>query len=161
MTSAPWQLLALIAALSAIGALVGGVAAFVGVSRRRQTDHEDIVCLRMKRVFETSFEGKIIVNRDMVIVAANRQARAITGYGSELVGRSIYDIIPQRFHEVHRKHVQRYINDPHPRKMGTLAMELWLVDRFNTEKKMLLSLSPSEDSYGGIEITVGFQVVQE
>jgi len=150
-----------IAAFGGIGTFIAGVVAVVTVIRKQRTEHIDVVCARMTRAFETAFEGKIIVNREMSILSANRQARAITGFGQDLIGRTIYDILPKRFHEDHRKHVQRYINDPLPRKMGKIQMKLFLVDRSGVEKEMLLSLAPAENEFGEIEITVGMQVVQE
>lgn len=150
----------IVAICSAFGALFGGLAAFVGVVRHHRKEHTDSSCAQAKRALENFHDGILIANRELTIVFANKQARAITGYGVDLVGKSIYDLIPERFRDRHREHVQRFFNDPHTRKMGVLPMELWLIDRFGIEKRMRLSLSPSENEYGGIETTVGMQVDQ-
>lgn len=157
----PWWAALAVAASSAAGALLAGIAAYTGVSRRKKGEHEDIRCRRFMRAFESFHDGIIIVDRDLRILEANRQARGITGYGNELVGRSVYDLIPDRYREHHRSHVQRFFNDPHTRKMGVAPMELWLIDRRGIEKRMDLSLSPAEDDYGSFEVTVGMRVVQD
>lgn len=153
----PWWPL-IVATLSAAGALLGGLAAFWGVSRKIRTDHEDVTCQRAKRVFESFHNGMLVTDRDLNIVQANKQARAITGY-VDLVGRSVYELIPERLRETHRGHVSRYFDDPHTRRMGTSGMQLFLVDRFGREKPMRLSLTPMENEYGGIEVTVGMEVI--
>lgn len=148
-----------VAIASAIGGLLGGVAAFWGVSRKTRAEHEDVTCQRAKRVFESFHNGMLVADRDLSIVLANKQARAITGY-VDLVGRSVYELIPERLRDVHRQHVARYFDDPHTRRMGTSGMQLSLIDRFGREKPMRLSLTPMENEYGGIEVTVGMEVIQ-
>lgn len=151
--------IAIIAAVSACGGLLGGIAAFWGVSRRVSREHEDVSCQRAKRAIESFHNGMLIVDRDLNIVLANKQARAITGY-VDLVGRSVYELIPDNLRETHRNHVARYFDDPHTRRMGTSGMQLSLVDRFGREKPMRLSLTPMENEYGGLEVTVGMEVIQ-
>lgn len=158
--SSPWQVTAIVSALSAIGALIGGAAAYKTVSDKQRDEHDDAACQRAKRVFESFHDGMLVVNRDLTIILANKQARAITGY-VDLVGRSVYELIPERFRDMHKKHVGRFFDDPHTRRMGTAPMQLMLVDRYGREKEMRLSLTPAEDDYGGIEVTVGMSVVQQ
>ncbi len=152
-----WSTL-LIAALSAIGALLGGAAAFWSVSRRHRVEASDVASARRSRVFESFHNGMIVADRDLRIVDANKQARAITGY-IDLVGRSIYELIEEARRDAHREHVARFFDDPHTRRMGTSGMELRLVDRFGRVKRMQLSLTPMENEYGGIEVTVGMEVI--
>jgi PAS domain S-box-containing protein len=152
-------IIATIAALSAVGALLGGVAAFWLASRKVRTEHEDVSCQRAKRAIESFHNGMLIVDRDLNIVLANKQARAITGY-VDLVGRSVYELIPDGLRDAHRNHVARYFDDPHTRRMGTSDMQLSLVDRFGRAKPMRLSLTPMENEYGGLEVTVGMEVIQ-
>ncbi len=158
MMGSPWWLLAAFGGMSAIGALLGGVAAFWTISRRARTEHEDVACLRAKRAIETFHHGMLITDRDLNIVLANKQARAITGY-TDLIGRTVYELIPERLREAHRTHVARYFDDPHTRRMGTSGMSLILIDRFGREKPMRLSLTPMENEYGGMEVTVGLEVI--
>lgn len=158
--TAPWQLTAIVAVISAAGALTGGIAAYRNVSSRKQNEHEDVVCRRAKRVFETFIDGMLVVDHDLRIVWANRQARAITGYYSDLEGRYISELVPERFRALHTGHVSRFFDDPHTRRMGVSPMTLFLIDRQGREKEVKLSLTPAEDDYGGIEVTIGMAVVQ-
>lgn len=120
----------------------------------------DVVCNRRGRAFDYAFEGVLIVNREGRIVDSNRQAGSMTGWAFELVGRSIYDLIPARHHDAHRKHVQRYINDPQPRRMGDRHMDIVMVDRYQIEKAMQISLVATPNEFGEMEIIVGMRVVQ-
>jgi PAS domain S-box-containing protein len=155
---APWWVGVLIAGVSCIGGALSGIAAFWGASRRQRSESEDAASLRAKRVFETFHSGMLVVDRDLKIVLANRQARAITGY-VDLVGHSVDELIPEGLREAHRVHVARYFDDPHTRRMGTSGMRLSLVDKFGREKAMRLSLTPMENEYGGMEVTVGMEVI--
>jgi len=159
-TTPPWAATLAIASLSAVGAVLGGVAAFWGVSRRKRGEHEDVICARLKRAFETFHNGMMVVNRELVILMANKQARAITGYGTDLVGRSIYDLIPAEFRERHREHVRRFFNDPHTRRMGG-DQKFPMVDRYGQQKTLRISLSPVENEFGEMETTVGMDVIQD
>jgi PAS domain S-box-containing protein len=159
-TGNPWIFPTIVGAASALAALLSGTAAWFGVGRKKRGEHEDVICTRLKRVFETFHNGMMVVDRELVILMANKQARAITGYGIDLVGRSIYDLIPPEFRDRHREHVRRFFNDPHTRRMGG-DQKFPMVDRFGQQKTLRISLSPVENEYGGLETTVGMDVIQD
>lgn len=151
---------AIASSVSAIVGMLAAVGTFVTLARRQRATHEDVVCTRLRRVFEGFHNGMMVVDRDLIILMANKQARAITGYGSDLVGKSIYDLIPQELRDKHREHVRRFFADPHTRRMGG-DQKFPMIDRYGTKMNLKISLSPAENEYGSIETTVGMDVVQE
>lgn len=159
----PWLPGALNSAIGAVTGLLVGIVAFRTMVRRQKAEHIDAKCARLEQSFETSKYGKLIVSRSLVILMANRQARAITGYGSELVGMSVYDLIPSEFREKHKPHVSQFFDDPHARRMGgeTGSQKFPMVDRGGGRKTVVIALSPFENDFGGIEVTVEMDVVRD
>lgn len=147
--------------LSSGTALIVAIVSLIDRRRKIVKVHDDEACNRAKRNYEQAYDGKITINRDGLIVEANRQARFITAYNSDLKGKNFRILIPKRFQERHEEHLRRYFDNPHPRAMGAAGMELWMVDKLGNEKRVKQSLTPIEDDYGGIEVTVGIEVVQE
>lgn len=156
-----WNLAIVVSIVSVCSAFLGGAASFLTVTRRQRVEHGDVVCERIKRAFENFHGGVLIANRDLMIVWANKQSRAITGYYGDLIGHSVYDLIPEELRDKHRTHVAKFFDDPHTRLMGIAGMPLWLVDRTGRRKAVQISLTPYEDGYGSIEVLVGIQVVKE
>lgn len=140
-----------------MAALVVATVAAVGAWRRRKLEKTDAETARAVRAFENFHDGLIVVNRDNIIVAANRQARLITAF-ADLVGRDFRILIPERYRVDHEAHAARYHDSPRTRRMGTSGMALSMVDRYGREKKVRLSLTPMEDEYGGSEVMVGIEV---
>lgn len=69
--------------------------------------------------FESATECLILVDPAGRIVKANRVAEQLFGYGpDELTGRVIEGLIPERFHDVHRRHRAAYMAQPRSRPMG-------------------------------------------
>lgn len=61
-----------------------------------------------------------------LIVKSTALADSLFGYiEGELEGKTIYDLIPERFHSTHLKHVSEYSKKPVPRSMGERDMELF------------------------------------
>lgn len=146
-------------AVSSTAALLVALTAVYGIFRKQQIQKIDERVRRIGRWFEIFHDGLIIVNRDNIIVDANRQARLITAY-VDLVGRDFRVLIPERMRLAHENHVAKFHDSPHTRRMGTTGMELSLVDRYGREKRVRLSLTPGEDDYGGAEVMVGMEVIE-
>ncbi len=76
------------------------------------------------------------------ILVANRQIEALFGYDrAELLGRSVDDLLPERFRPVHRAHRTRYRDEPRTRPMGA-GISLLGRRKDGTEFPVEISLSP-------------------
>lgn len=87
----------------------------------------------------------IVVNLETnVIVYSTSLADSLFGYmEGELRGKSINDIIPERFHVLHNQHVQDYARKPVPKAMGHRDnMELFGKSRDGSQFKVEISLHP-------------------
>ena len=70
-------------------------------------------------LIEASPDAMIVVNEDGLIVLANFQAELMFGYHrSELMGKQIEVLLPERVHAAHLKHRTGYMNTPRIRQMG-------------------------------------------
>jgi PAS domain S-box-containing protein len=78
----------------------------------------------------------------------NLQAENLFGYqGSELIGRSIEVLIPERFHGAHVGHRTKYVNEPSFRPMGS-GRDLFGRRKDGTEIAIEVSLSPLRTTAG-------------
>ena len=74
---------------------------------------------RLSAVVEMSPDAIITVDLQGHITLVNRQTEALFGYPrDELLGQSIEQLVPERFHVIHRAHRTRYASDAHQRPMG-------------------------------------------
>ena len=65
---------------------------------------------RYRTLAEVNPDGIVVMDEASVIVSANPAMERIFGYPpEELIGRSLYLLIPERFHEAHRIGVERYL----------------------------------------------------
>lgn len=156
----PW----IISSVVAVSALCGVAVNAWSVGRKKAVEHEDVLCRRFKRFFENTHNASLIVDRGLTILHANRRARAVTGYGSELEGKSVYDLIPPDLREKHREHVKRFFADPMTRRMGSsrgaIQQQFPLMTRLGDIVQSDISLSPMEDEYGAIEVAVGIDPIR-
>jgi PAS domain S-box-containing protein len=83
--------------------------------------------LRQAEAADTQFRSRlesapgavVIVNTLGVIEIVNRQTEALFGYArSDLLGKSVDALLPERFRGRHVGHRTGYQNDPHTRRMG-------------------------------------------
>jgi PAS domain S-box-containing protein len=92
-------------------------------------------------------DAMVIIDRDGVIVTANRQAAILFGYElQELEGAAVETLIPRRFRERHPAHRKRYFDEPHPRPMGAQGSALFGLRKDGREFPAEVSLSPIEVS---------------
>jgi PAS domain S-box-containing protein len=147
-----------VGSIAGIGGGAAGLASFILTVRKARKRHDDTLCAQAKRTLENFHDGILLVNREGVIIYANKQARFITGYSTELVGRDFRILIPPDLRGQHEGHFQRFWSNPHTRKMGA-GMELTLIDRLGNRLRVDLSLTPQEDEFGGSEAAVGIRVI--
>ncbi|HWZ61458.1 MAG TPA: ATP-binding protein [Steroidobacteraceae bacterium] len=100
-----------------------------------------------RSVLDAAPDALIIVDTTGVVRFANRQAAALFGYGHEqLVGRSMEQLLPERFRSLHVAHRDEYFGAPRLRPMGA-GLALFARRRDGSEFPVEISLSPidSED----------------
>ena len=70
-------------------------------------------------IFEACQEGILVVDQTGTIVISNKSLQDVFGYtGEELTGMKVESLIPQKYHDRHEGHRDRYMARPTPRKMG-------------------------------------------
>jgi len=95
-----------------------------------------------EQIFYNATDAMIVVDRDGVIRLANRRSEHLFGFpASELAGRPIEALIPQRFREGHRRHRGLYAERPDSRPMG-MNLALWAQRADGREFPVEISLSP-------------------
>lgn len=95
-----------------------------------------------RQVFHAASDAMVIVDETGQIRIANAGTETLFGYTpSELVGRSIEELIPQRFRESHAKHRARYRSAPRARPMG-MNIALTARHREGHEFAVEISLNP-------------------
>lgn len=95
-----------------------------------------------EQIFYAATDALVVVDRDGLIRLANRQSERLFGHAaSELVGRPIEELIPQRFREGHRRHRSLYAERPESRPMG-MNLALWAQHADGREFPVEISLSP-------------------
>jgi len=87
-------------------------------------------------------DGIVMADEGGNILLVNRQTETQFGYDrGELLGRSVDDLLPERFRQVHRAHRTRYRAEPRMRPMGA-GISLFGRRKDGTEFPLEISLSP-------------------
>jgi PAS domain S-box-containing protein len=101
-----------------------------------------------RRLFEDAPDATILVDRAARIVRANKQAEILFGWDREaLAGKSIEELLPQRFHARHSGHLVAYFAAPRARAMGA-GLELFARRQDGSEFPVDIMLSPLETDDG-------------
>jgi PAS domain S-box-containing protein len=108
-------------------------------------------------MFEALFQhasiGIIVVNSKGEITTANLFLLTLFGYENqtELLGKKIEVLIPNRYHHNHSNHRNHYSKNPEPRPMG-LGRDLFGIKKDGTEIPVEISLSNYSTSEGKFAI---------
>lgn len=87
-------------------------------------------------------DGIVITDGSGQILVVNRQTEALFGYSrAELLGRSVDELLPERFRQVHAAHCMGYRTEPRTRPMGA-GISLFGRRKDGTEFPVEISLSP-------------------
>lgn len=101
-----------------------------------------------RRLFETAPDAQLLADSSGRILLVNMQAEQLFGYDrSELIGKPLEALMPERFRTGHTVHRCAYASAPSFRPMGA-GLELYGLHKDGTEFPVEISLSPMETSNG-------------
>ena len=107
---------------------------------------------QFRGLFEASPDAVIVVDRAGHINFASNRCEAMFGHvPSELVGKPLSILMPERYRDLHAGHLDRFMHDPSPRMMG-IGMELLALRKDGSEFQTEISLSPDRTSDGLVVI---------
>jgi len=93
-------------------------------------------------VVEAAPDGLVVTDEEGNVLFVNGQIEALFRYErSELLGRPVEDLLPERFREVHRGHRAGFQADPRTRAMGS-GLRLFARRKDGSEFPVEVSLSP-------------------
>jgi formate hydrogenlyase transcriptional activator len=108
----------------------------------------------VENLFEISPDACLITDPDGVIRGANPRAAELFGYTqSELLGRPVDSLVPQRFRSRHPSHRENYDASPRARQMGA-ALNLFALRKDGTEVPVDIMLKPVETDSGTIVLSI-------
>lgn len=97
-----------------------------------------------REVIADSTPSVLVDPRDGSILECSRVVSDMFGYiEGELIGKSITDLMPQRFREVHKQHLSHYAKDPQVRSMGEAKADLFGISKKGEEFQIEIILVPT------------------
>lgn len=106
----------------------------------------------VRALLEALAEAVILIDRTGTIVHVNQRTVEMFGYPpEEIIGASLNKLMPARFHEIHRKHIEQFFERPHIRPLGH-GLDLVGKRKNNTEFPMEISLSYFNTDRGAVAL---------
>jgi PAS domain S-box-containing protein len=124
------------------------------VTERKQSEE------RFRLAVEAAPAAMFLVDEGGKIAYANALAERLLGYAqSELVGKSIEELVPRRLRAAHPQYRQRFLRDPRPRPMGE-GRELFAQRKDGSEVPVEIGLSPFETPTGTLVLAAVTDITQ-
>ncbi len=118
------------------------LSAIVDISARKRLEE------RFRRVVESAPNAMVMIRSNGLIEMVNTQTEVVFGYArSELLGRAVEMLVPQRFREHHPALRGAFFGDPHSRPMGA-GRDLYGLKKDGSEFPIEIGLNPIETEEG-------------
>ncbi|MDB6062349.1 MAG: histidine kinase [Verrucomicrobiaceae bacterium] len=112
------------------------------ISTRKQMDE------RFRLVVESAPSAMVMINESGKIEMVNAQAERVFGYSrSELLGRAVEMLVPERFRKHHPQMRKSFYSDPQSRPMGA-GRDLFGLRKDGSEFPVEIGLNPIETEQG-------------
>ena len=103
---------------------------------------------RFRELFEVCPDAILEVDHEGGIRLANEEARRIFGYShTELIGRRVEELLPERYRGAHLTYRGHYHDHPVKRQMGS-GLDLWALKADGSEFPVDIKLSPIQTEDG-------------
>jgi PAS domain S-box-containing protein len=118
------------------------------VTRQKIERDAKLLAARYLNLLESMPDAIVMVNVTGRVVMSNTQAESMFGWSrTELLGKSIEVLMPERFATPHVGHRSKYFSQPRTRSMGA-SLELYGLRKDKSEFPVEVSLSPIETDEG-------------
>jgi len=125
------------------GNVLGVFAAARDITDRKQAEN------KFRSLFESVPDALVVVNRSGEIMLVNSQTERAFGYTrSELLGKKVESLVPERFRGRHGEHRSGYFSDPKVRLMAGTNRSLSALRKDGTEFPVEISLSSLDTEDG-------------
>ena len=106
-------------------------------ARRRQDEAG-----RFRRLLDAAPDATVLVDESGTILFANARVYSVLGYSpTELLGRPVEHLVPERLRELHLRHRKRFFREPRAQSIGS-NFELHARRRDGSEIPVEINLSP-------------------
>jgi len=130
----------------------------VSVVRAKQAEFANFA---LENLFDISPDAILVTDSTGVIRASNPRSSELFGYGSdELIGRSVDELVPERFRGHHPAHRENYHAHPRARQMGA-ALNLFGLRKDGTEFPVDIMLKPLQTPAGTAVLSIIRDVTEQ